>query len=126
MREIKFRAWLETEKRFFYQNDQYLQSFLKRCVRFSSKDAPSHHEKYGNYTLMQYTGLKDKNGKEIYEGDILQCPNYNYDPSAGDDPYNLIPVEYLNSGFKLNHEHLDEYHKDSKVIGNIYENPDLL
>jgi uncharacterized phage protein (TIGR01671 family) len=82
---------------------------------------------YRNKNLMQFTGLKDKNGKEIYEGDILAAPH----------TYN-IEIIYKNGGFLM--EFFDdigekcEYHlnkelieqDDLEIIGNKYENPELL
>ena len=122
-REIKFRAWLKEnhsgKHQMFYQSAQYLQSFLRRCAQFSNLDGRE-HEKYGNYELMQFTGLKDKNGKEIYEGDLL--------------------VMNLEKNFKKYHSDLFvmQWNPDTaawtnyspreivEVIGNIYENPELL
>jgi len=75
--------------------------------------------------LMQYTGLKDKNGKEIYEGDIIKFKDLNYDVCwnegmAGFRVRSQKGIAYITGDlFKA----VDE---GCKVIGNIYENPDLL
>lgn len=78
--------------------------------------------------LMQYTGLKDKNGVEIYEGDIITSEKYN--------PSNYL-VEFIEAGFCATNPDLKGYPIDInhfypsigcviEVVGNIYENPELL
>ena len=109
MREIKFRAWETSTGRMCYEIER---SPLALCY-FA---LPS-------YELMQYTGLKDKNGKEIYEGDIMiGFPTGNY-PAL---------VAFVHGAFmvywKAQGEWLWLYRPlyEWKVIGNIYENPELV
>ena len=98
------------------------------------------------YIYMQYTSLKDKNGKEIYEGDILSVPHY--DKSGVVDKYITLPVVFKEGIFAVQNK-IDsaKLHKGlaplvmleptsvvvdvvmlslCEVIGNIYENPELL
>jgi uncharacterized phage protein (TIGR01671 family) len=78
--------------------------------------------KLENNVLMQCTGLKDKNGKLIYEGDILQQPQL---------PHKVV-CEWYKDGFWLNgfmngaKRELRDMHNWYEVIGNIYENKELL
>lgn len=130
MREIKCRAWDKIRKRFFYA------SFNPTHIAWASPD-------YANQTLLrhkeptedcsnvegvgfldiegwqQFTGLKDKNDKEIYEGDIVY-----YEDDGSDFP-NILKickaVEWVNVGWNLNSK-LISY----EIIGNIYENTELL
>mgnify|MGYP001233689767 FL=1 len=80
----------------------------------------------GNHAiLMQYTGLKDKNGKEIYEGDIIR-------ESDGDGGYIYAKVVYYKDGFMGKEKGFEpeypisDFKNETEVIGNIYENPELL
>ncbi len=84
--------------------------------------------------LQQYTGLKDKNGKEIYEGDILKLEE-NF-AKITDADRNIVIVGYDMGGFMYGRSH-DPLHmntylwmgaelKSLEIIGNIYENPELL
>lgn len=76
------------------------------------------------YDLMQFTGLKDKNGKEIYEGDVVEfiLPNEH----EGETEY-IEEITYEGSSFVLDgNVPVDAFEKELEVIGNIYENPELL
>lgn len=106
MREIKFRVWDALEKE----------------MLFPDTVTPSIISLQGAY-LMQYTGLKDKNGKEIYEGDILE-----FDPEEwGSNKNNRWPVEWSDSGEWMTGGGTNgECSRFKTVIGNIYQNPELL
>jgi uncharacterized phage protein (TIGR01671 family) len=110
-REIKFRAWDGID----YMSKPFtLQELQFGKIGFTK-----------NVTIMQFTGLYDKNGKEIYEGDIVQTDDYSKGAFFGiNQPVKNIVINYeelsTGIGFRI-------LHKDSaKVIGNIYENPELL
>ena len=126
MREIKFRAWD------FQNNSMHEVNIMMIGFGSSSYNYPNEGEEADvgtmdtNRVLMQYTGLKDKNGKEIYEGDILLYPNTGYDPSRGDNPNELSKVIFKDGGFYADDYGVYEIDLECEVIGNIYENPELL
>lgn len=110
MREIKFRAW---------DNDKMDYSPATYVSDTSSiNDAISNYVNAGTQ-LMQYTGLKDKNGVEIYEGDVLSG---NFIVVWHDNGFYLHQPEIFNDTFYM--PFTDRY--KAEVIGNIYENGDLL
>ena len=118
MREIKFRAWDKLNKEMF--NVESINFQERRVYR----DVVSYHD-FNDIELMQYTGLKDKNEKEIYEGDILSNRN-------NEKPYKVI---FENGSYRAEFEgDFEEYSFDlidvvaqgCEVVGNIYENPELL
>jgi uncharacterized phage protein (TIGR01671 family) len=84
--------------------------------------------------MRQYTGLKDKNGKEIYEGDILRFERYHkgsrWDEKEGDcfdaewDAILLVEWNGEDARFELD-EHIHRHFSDGEIIGNIYESPEL-
>lgn len=112
MREIKFRAWL---KRYEMMVDVEKISMTSGRIYFDS-------DWWEEYELMQYTGIKDKNGKEIYEGDIVKSP------------CGIRKVIFVDGGFCLDtgdfatdlYRMIDSKGNHLEVIGNIYENPELL
>jgi uncharacterized phage protein (TIGR01671 family) len=130
MREIKFRAWDPEEKRMSYQdhtditrtnNNEW--EWSPCCITF--EEYPN-EPIWGQLILMRYIGLKDKNGKEIYEDDIVK-----------DDIGRIFVVGFIEGCFTANYpgyqkgdrfELLSDQDPDRScgAIGNIYENPELL
>ena len=114
MRENKLRAWDKDEKEMIYGINKCLMNWdgLQHNVdRFLNM--PSH------IPVMWYTSLKDKNKKEIYEGDIVK---HNQEPTETNH------IEYYDAQYHLEPHGLrlcDEY-ESIEIIGNIYENPELL
>jgi len=116
MREIKFRAWY---------NDEMYEIFAmnfsdNKCV-INSPRFPFSQEVYPD-DIMQYTGLKDKNGKEIYEGDI--CKGV-YAGSDEREYKNKIVWDEFECCFTFADSPLWTWEM-IEIIGNIYENPELL
>lgn len=114
MREIKFRAW-DKEKEIMGFFDFYNPS----TKHFLDWEIP-----YGEYELMQYTELKDKNGKEIYEGDILKLPEWTSNTDRKGSPITIYEVKIPKIYYDSYDDQLGEQY--SEVIDNIYENPELL
>ena len=109
MREIKFRAW---------NGKRILDDF---CVSCRSGKAEVRGEVF-DWTLMQYTGLKDKNGKEIYEGDVVKSDWYNDEQRITGARVIFTSGCFTCIGLK----HKLYLYPELEVIGNIYENPELI
>jgi len=112
MREIKLRAWNIPTKNMFNWGT------LQRINRTDSRNIEAEHNHF-----MQYTGLNDKNGKEIYEGDIVECLEENYVISYSDK---FMCFEAWYNGLIGSKDITPVHVKGSEVIGSIYENKDLL
>jgi uncharacterized phage protein (TIGR01671 family) len=127
MREIKFRIWDGHTKSFF---DTPATHYLP-TLKVDKNGIMTIETKDESYDLMQYTGLKDKNGKEIYEGDIIAfVGKYWTDKSAM-----TTEVKFENGAFMPFWEidgtddglsFLDEYENRFEVIGNKWENHELI
>ena len=136
MQPLKLRAW--TGKRLIYQEKQYLASFIRRVIpeiiREHGGEAFSQHESYlpnggviDEY-LTQYIGLKDRDGREIYEGDIIKTKETTWlvEPIGSlekDERYYGLCVSVNGGGENY---FIDQSILAGEVIGNIYETPKLL
>ena len=128
MREIKFRAWDNEEK---WMVDGLYISFDGDIFTddVDPHDTPYKEMELANaerYELMQFTGLKDANGKEIYEGDVLR------------DSESIVIVKFVDGEFSVDYRtiggkwrnysslfgYLEDY--EGEIIGNIYETPELI
>jgi len=134
MREIKFRAWEKNLKEIIPVHEI---NFENRMINTNSA-----WRFFNEIELMQYTGLKDKNGKEIYEGDIVSAESYGSAMARhhGRDVISkqkLYGIRFERGSFRLydlkeNHwVAIIDHHVMSKVselniVGNIFENPELL
>lgn len=119
MREIKFRAWDKLNKEMF--NVESI-NFQERKVY---RDIVS-YRKFNDIELMQYTGLKDKNNKEIYEGDIVKLRNnHGMGVVKYYDEWGAFVIEYTKPK-PLVVLGMNYYIEDIKILGNIYENSELL
>jgi uncharacterized phage protein (TIGR01671 family) len=135
MREIKFRAWDERQK-IMHGNFQFIRSGVESndCIVFTSdhqtlqsKPHPLENPYFQQQLkVMQYTGLKDKFGVEIYEGDIVSyqfCGQFSHSGEG--------VVEFAHGCFHVLRFLLWDYSEDGKdwqieVIGDIHQNPELL
>ena len=127
MREIKFRAWDEEDKR-MYCDDKVIVTFIGFLEEVYVKRNSTVDELI-DYKLMQYTGIKDSNGNEIYEGDIVKVEDYFGGDIIGNIIYDEITAGYVfNKGNEINYFQITLDLEDyvHYVIGNIYENPELL
>lgn len=136
-RPIKFRAW-----------DKYNKSMIKPCltewIDFEGNCYFEPAKKYNtpnteiyptdDYILMQFTGLHDKNGKEIYEGDIVKWERDDL-TQGGDNiihSYGIGFIEWNETFAMFSFAKVGKYgcfqmeDNEYEVIGNIYENPDLI
>ena len=136
-RKIKFRTWDTEYKEFsewtnrdpFFDTSSGKIFFWERTRKEDgSYDGDIILENHGDrFVLQQYTGLKDKNGKEIYEGDILKYSNTYFESQGGQLANPIFQAEWVGAGFVfLGESALQEDADYYEICGNIFKNPELL
>ena len=122
MREIKFRAWIKELNEI--REVEYI-NFWKKMISFPNKFCKEYYlnADFDEIELMQYTGLKDIRGKEIYEGDIVTLHNSRYKVI-----FNTEEARYVlrDDEFEMNIPFTNNNNERMEVLGNVYENPELL
>ena len=133
MREIKLRAW-DKKRNLFIGND--LLFVMANCSLYNQpegtvklknglqnpyKETDTSNELEMDLIFLQFTGLKDKNGVEIYEGYIIDCGEY----------HGIKEVLFINGSYKIRGKMgqlvgFGSWAKTTKVLGNKFENPELL
>lgn len=138
MRELKFRVWdkndntMKKEVRGYWDLLIDMNGVLHKSMRTSFDVVLISVNFQDALVIQQYTGLKDKNGKEIYEGDVCAYQGYDVNRELFIEKIKIYFCDYIEcehhisefigSGFCFNGRRPEEL----EVIGNIYENPDLL
>ena len=125
MREIKFRIWVKDRKAIFEViSIDYVTKKVTYLLERTGHLLNIRHDKFNDVELMQYTGIKDKDNKEIYEGDILF-------ESFGERYYKVVfengsfRAEFKGDFEEYSFDLIDVVAQGCEIVGNIYENPEL-
>nr|WP_310787091.1 YopX family protein [Fusobacterium nucleatum] len=124
MKKLKIKAWLKKEKKmvsiigidFNYEYIRYTEDGNLFNENYKTAE-------FKNIELLQFTGLKDNGGQELYEADVIKFND------GIDDIYGLISYDDEDGTYRVSYEniteHLSDLEGDFEIVGNIFENPDL-
>lgn len=120
MHKIKFRAWYNGSlvPWEFLDNDPFFDWF--KCCEYPQGPGP--------WILEQFTGLHDKNGEEIYEGDIVRIIRYGGEVQTYGEVFQEKGAFHVRNGYAVSGTDILGQFKPNiiEVIGNIHENPELI
>ena len=124
MKEFKMKAWLKKEKKMVAIIGI---DFNYEYIRYTEDDNLFNSDykvaEFKDIELLQFSGVKDKIGQELYEADVIKFND------GIDDIYGLISYDDEDGAYRVSYEniteHLLEREGDFEIVGNIFENPDL-
>lgn len=124
MKELKIKAWLKKEKKMVAIIGI---DFNYEYIRYTEDDNLFNSDyktaEFKDIELLQFSGVKDKAGQELYEADVIKFND------GIDDIYGLISYDDEDGTYRVSYEniteHLLEREGDFEIVGNIFENPDL-
>ena len=122
MREIKFRAWIKEVDEI--REVEYI-NFWEKKISYPHKFCKEYYlnADFDEIELMEYTGLKDMKGKEIYEGDIIKFLNGIFEVIWCNEKASFM---LKNKEYKEFLNFIYENNNGMEIVGNIYENPELM
>lgn len=126
MTNLKFRAFSHIYKRMFEVTHLDFRDTLTGYVTFEGNEGDVWDAVFDgkDFTLMQWTGLTDKNGQDIYEGDIVRYCQYLFNSDT--IPIKHKVIEWIGHSAQFNVFETAAGQTGHEVIGNIYENPELV
>lgn len=124
MKEFKMKAWLKKEKKMVAIIGI---DFNYEYIRYTEDDNLFNSDyktaEFKDIELLQFSGVKDKAGQELYEADVIKFND------GVDDIYGLISYDDEDGTYRVSYEniteHLSDREGDFEIVGNIFENPDL-
>lgn len=124
MKEFKMKAWLKKENKMVAIIGI---DFNYEYIRYTEDDNLFNSDyktaEFKDIELLQFSGVKDKAGQELYEADVIKFND------GIDDIYGLISYDDEDGAYRVSYEniteHLSDLEGDFEIVGNIFENPDL-